>query len=45
MSFARDVSTEVVFMHRGRIAEIGPPADMFGSPKTEEFRRFIADVR
>jgi len=45
MSFARDVSTEVVFMHQGRIAEQGPPKEMFGSPKTEVFQRFISDVR
>jgi ABC-type histidine transport system ATPase subunit len=45
MSFARDVSTDVVFMHKGRIAEQGPPAEMFGKPKTDEFRRFISDVR
>ena len=45
MSFARDVSTEVVFMHKGKIAEQGPPKEMFGSPKTEVFQKFIADVR
>lgn len=45
MSFARDVSTDVVFMHKGKIAEQGPPAEMFGKPKTDEFRRFISDVR
>jgi octopine/nopaline transport system ATP-binding protein len=45
MSFARDVSTEVVFMHQGKIAERGPPAEMFRAPKTEVFGRFIADVR
>jgi polar amino acid transport system ATP-binding protein len=45
MSFARDVSTEVVFMHKGKIAEQGPPREMFGAPKSEVFRRFISDVR
>jgi ABC-type histidine transport system ATPase subunit len=45
MSFARNVSTEVVFMHQGRIAEQAPPAAMFGNPKTDTFRRFISDVR
>ena len=44
MGFARDVSTEVVFMHKGKIAEIGPPEEMFGAPRAEEFRSFIADV-
>jgi ABC-type histidine transport system ATPase subunit len=45
MGFARDVSTNVVFMHKGRIAEQGPPKQMFGAPKSEEFRKFISDVR
>jgi ABC-type histidine transport system ATPase subunit len=45
MSFARDVSTEVVFMHKGKIAEQGPPQEMFTSPKSAEFAKFIADIR
>ncbi|MBY6140847.1 ATP-binding cassette domain-containing protein [Leisingera daeponensis] len=42
MGFAREVSSEVVFLHEGCIAEQGPPEEMFTNPKTEEFRRFIA---
>ncbi|UWQ84999.1 ABC transporter ATP-binding protein [Leisingera caerulea] len=42
MGFAREVSSEVVFLHEGRIAEQGPPEEMFTNPKTDEFRRFIA---
>lgn len=42
MGFAREVSSEVVFLHQGRIMEQGPPAQMFAAPKTEEFARFIA---
>ncbi|MCV2863951.1 ABC transporter ATP-binding protein [Albidovulum sediminicola] len=45
MGFARDVSSEVVFLHQGRIAEQGPPEEMFTNPKTEVFERFIAKVR
>jgi ABC-type histidine transport system ATPase subunit len=45
MSFARDVSTEVVFMHQGKIAEQGPPKQMFGSPKTEVFQKFVSEIR
>jgi octopine/nopaline transport system ATP-binding protein len=45
MSFARNVSTEVVFMHKGKIAEQGPPSEMFDNPKTEVFQKFISDVR
>ncbi|MEZ5885603.1 MAG: ATP-binding cassette domain-containing protein [Paracoccaceae bacterium] len=45
MGFARDVSSEVVFLHEGRIAEQGPPEEMFTNPKTEVFERFIAKVK
>ena len=44
MSFARNVSTHVIFMHEGTICEQGPPDEMFAHPKTEPFRRFIADI-
>lgn len=44
MSFARNVSTHVIFMHEGTICEQGPPDQMFDDPKTEAFQRFIADV-
>jgi polar amino acid transport system ATP-binding protein len=42
MSFARKVSDRVVFMHAGRIHEIGPPAQIFGAPQTPELRQFLA---
>jgi polar amino acid transport system ATP-binding protein len=42
MSFARRVSDRVVFMHAGRIHEIGPPAQIFGAPQTPELRQFLA---
>jgi octopine/nopaline transport system ATP-binding protein len=45
MGFARNVSTEVVFMHKGEICEKGAPQRMFTAPSTEAFSRFIADVR
>ena len=41
MRFARDVCHRVVFMHQGRIHEIGPPADIFAAPKTPELRQFL----
>lgn len=44
MGFAREVSSEVVFLHEGRIAEQGPPEEMFTNPRTEVFERFIAKV-
>jgi len=44
MSFARNVSTHVIFMHEGVICEQGSPEQMFDNPKTQAFQRFIADV-
>lgn len=41
MAFARKFATRVVFMHAGKIWEIGPPKDLFGNPRTEELARFI----
>ena len=37
MGFARDVSSEVVFLHEGRVEE-----QVFGQPKSERFRQFLA---
>ncbi len=45
MGFARDVSDRVAHFHEGMIEEIGPPAQIFGEPKSERTRRFLANVR
>lgn len=42
MGFAKDVSTRVIFLHNGLIEEDGAPAAVFGSPKSDRFREFIA---
>jgi polar amino acid transport system ATP-binding protein len=42
MSFARKVSDRVVFMHAGRIHEIGPPDAVFGAPQTAELKQFLS---
>ncbi|MGH6960292.1 MAG: ABC transporter ATP-binding protein, partial [Dongiaceae bacterium] len=42
MGFAREVASEVVFLHAGRIEERGPPAQVFGNPKSERCRQFLA---
>ncbi len=42
MSFARKVSDRVVFMHAGRIHEIGPPDTVFGAPQTAELKQFLS---
>ncbi|HEV3190344.1 MAG TPA: amino acid ABC transporter ATP-binding protein [Polyangiaceae bacterium] len=41
MGFARRVADMVVFMHRGKVWEIGPTAELFAHPKTAEFTQFI----
>ena len=45
MGFARDVSDRVAYFDEGRIEEIGPPAQIFGAPRSEKTRRFLAKVR
>jgi polar amino acid transport system ATP-binding protein len=42
MNFARKVADRVVFMHAGRIHEMGPPAELFGAPKTAELQQFLS---
>ncbi|SCW53156.1 amino acid ABC transporter ATP-binding protein [Ancylobacter rudongensis] len=41
MRFARDVCSRVVFMHQGRVHEIGKPEDVFANPKTPELQQFL----
>ena len=42
MAFARDVSDQVIFMDEGQILEQGSPEQVFGDPKEERTRRFLA---
>ena len=44
MNFARKVADRVVFMHAGRIHEIGPPDQIFGAPRTPELQQFLATL-
>ena len=41
MSFARDVSSRVLFLHEGEIVEEGEPKALFAAPRTERLRRFL----
>jgi ABC-type histidine transport system ATPase subunit len=41
MSFARDVSSQVLFLHGGLVEEAGAPAEVFGNPKSERLARFL----
>jgi arginine/ornithine transport system ATP-binding protein len=42
MSFARDVSSEVVFLHKGMIEERGDPQQVFRNPESDRFRQFLS---
>ena len=44
MGFAREVSSEVIFLHDGRIEEQGAPAALFDNPSSERCRQFLANV-
>jgi polar amino acid transport system ATP-binding protein len=44
MSFARKVSDRLVFMHAGRIHEVGPPEQLFGAPQTAELKQFLSSI-
>lgn len=45
MGFARDVSSKVVFLHKGRVDLDLPPSDAFGDGATERFRQFLSSTR
>ena len=42
MAFARDVSSQVIFMDGGRIMEQGTPAEVFENPKEERTKQFLS---
>ena len=45
MAFARDVSSHVVFMSEGVIAEEGAPADLFEHPQNQRTQEFLSRFR
>jgi ABC-type polar amino acid transport system ATPase subunit len=44
MGFAREVATQMAFMHEGQIIERGTPAEVLSSPKRPETSRFLEAV-
>ena len=44
MAFAREVSNRVLFLDDGVIAEDGTPEEVFGNPKSERLKSFLAKV-
>ena len=45
MGFARQVATTVHVMHEGRVAESGPPAQIFEAPQQEATRKFLTQAQ
>ncbi|MEU1662881.1 ectoine/hydroxyectoine ABC transporter ATP-binding protein EhuA [Streptomyces sparsogenes] len=44
MSFARDISDEVLMFDSGRVIEAGPPEKIFSEPEHERTREFLSAV-
>lgn len=44
MSFARDISDQVLMFDSGRVIESGPPEKLFGDPDHERTREFLSAV-
>ncbi|WP_281502638.1 ATP-binding cassette domain-containing protein [Aliiroseovarius sp. F47248L] len=44
MKFAREVATHVVYLFEGQIEEQGPPAEVFGNPKSARLQQFLKTV-
>ena len=42
MSFAKDVSNHVMFLHQGKIEEEGKPQNLFDNPDSERVQQFLA---
>ncbi|WEF24441.1 amino acid ABC transporter ATP-binding protein [Paracoccus sp. S3-43] len=42
MKFAREVSDRVAFFHKGVMAEIAPPEQLFGNPRDPELQKFLS---
>lgn len=41
MAFAKDVSSQVVFLHQGKIEEHGSPSKVFENPDSERMKQFL----
>jgi polar amino acid transport system ATP-binding protein len=42
MAFARKLADVLVFMHQGKVWEMGPPDELFTNPKTPELAKFVS---
>lgn len=44
MGFAREISSHTIFLHQGQIEEEGAPGELFGQPRSERCRQFLAST-
>jgi polar amino acid transport system ATP-binding protein len=44
MAFVREVASKVVMMDKGRVVEVGTPADIFEHPQTDRAREFVGKI-
>jgi len=44
MNFAREVASHVIYLHNGVIEEQGPPAALFGAPRSDRLKKFLKSV-
>jgi polar amino acid transport system ATP-binding protein len=44
MTFARDIANRVCFLDEGRILEVGPPEEIFTSPKEPRTQQFLERI-
>ena len=42
MNFARQVSSQVIFLHKGQVEEIGTPEQVFDRPTSERCKQFMS---
>lgn len=44
MGFAREVADRVIYMHDGKIVEVGKPVEMFNNPQQQRTKEFLDSV-
>jgi ABC-type antimicrobial peptide transport system ATPase subunit len=44
MAFVREVASKVVMMDKGKVVEVGSPADIFDRPKSDRAREFVGKI-
>jgi arginine/ornithine transport system ATP-binding protein len=42
MGFAREVASQVMFLHQGKVEEQGPPREVLARPQSERLQQFLS---